>query len=128
MVSRKMLDQHPLFLEFGGHETLYCLSAKQLRRQYRRIEVDPMWRPIDKERGVHLETRVMSMLRNNSLEGKMVLEIQVGQLRSPLDHLSSQQRSRTGGLSHRYLSQSMRHRHVRHPTQLLGNVSPRAGR
>ena len=128
MVLRKMVDQHPLFLEFGGHETLYSLSAKQLRRQYRRIEVDPMWWLIDKEWRVQLETRVMSMLGNNSLEGKTVLKIQVGQLRSPLDHFSSQQRSRTGGLSRRYLSRSMRHRRVRHPTQLLGSVPPRAGR
>ena len=68
------------------------------------------------------------MSRNNSLKGKTVLKIQVGRLHSPLDHLFSQQRSRTGGLSHRYLSQSLCHRHLRHPTQSLVSVPQRADR
>jgi len=57
MVARKMIDQHLCFLELGGHETLYSLSTKQFRGQYRWIEVSPMWWLIDKERGAHLEKR-----------------------------------------------------------------------
>lgn len=68
------------------------------------------------------------MPRNIELEGKTVLKIQVERPHSPLDHLFSQQRSRTGGLSRRYPSQSMRHRRLLHPTQSLVHVLPRVGR